>query len=107
MPPMGGVGATDLGSVLSYAWNKFIQNIGDWVVLWLVLIAVAIVSVFVDIAIGVGGGVGGFRVGLFFDPLGIVADVVFGIIEGIFLVAVAKAAVMVVNGRPVDVAEAF
>jgi len=40
-----GSGNTDIGSTLTYAWNKFIQNIGEWIVLWLILVAVTISEV--------------------------------------------------------------
>ena len=52
--PAGGGGAAtvDIGTVFSYAWNKFIANIGDIIVIWLIVIAVQVVfnifSRFVD-----------------------------------------------------------
>ena len=44
--PAGGGGATgavDIGTVLSYAWNKFLANIGDILIIWLIVIAVQVV----------------------------------------------------------------
>jgi len=62
----GGGGATtfDLGSALSYGWNKFVQYIGQIIVIVLIIFAVEIVfNVFSRVIVG---GIGGFA-GLFVD----------------------------------------
>lgn len=42
--PMGGApGGADVGSALSYGWNKFIANIGDIIIIWLIVFGVQIV----------------------------------------------------------------
>jgi hypothetical protein len=102
-----GTGGTDIGSTLSYAWNKFIQNIGEWIVLWLILIAIVIVAAIISAAVAIGGGIAGGFSGFRFNFGGIIVGLIFGAIEGIALVAVAKGAVMVVNGEKVDVGAAF
>ena len=38
-----GGGALDIGTVLSYGWNKFIANIGDIIIIWLIVIAVQVI----------------------------------------------------------------
>src|SRR5262249_44881877 len=102
--PVGGQpggGNTDLGSTLSYAFNKFIQNIGEWIVLWLILIGVFIIAGIIVVAISVGGSFGGF--GLRFNVLNIVAWALAGAVIGVVYVAIAKAALMAVNGQKVDI----
>ena len=60
----GAGGAVDIGTVLSYGWNKFIANIGDIIIIWLIVIGVQIVfnvgsqvvdSVFLSLIISVVG----------------------------------------------------
>ena len=42
--PYGGAPRdADIGSALSYGWNKFIANIGDIIVIWLIIFAVQII----------------------------------------------------------------
>jgi uncharacterized membrane protein len=42
--PYGGAPqSVDVGSALSYGWNKFIANIGDIIIIWLIVIAVTVV----------------------------------------------------------------
>ena len=98
-------GGTDLGSVFSYSWNKFIQNIGEWIVLWLIMLGIAILFVVISIALAVGGGIAGtsFR----FNFVGIIYGIIVGMVQGVLLVAVAKGAVMATSGQKIDVAAAF
>lgn len=106
--PGGGApvdGGTDIGSTLTYAWNKFSQNIGEWVVLWLIMIGVVIVGAVIGGILVAGAGMGGFS--FRFNILGIGWGLVLGVVQGILLVAVAKGAVMVTNGQKVDVGACF
>lgn len=103
--PIDGAGGTDIGSTLTYAFNKFIQNIGEWVVLWIVGIAVIIVGAIIVGVLSAGAGLG--SVGLHFGFLGIIGWLIFGAIYGVVLVAIAKGAAMAAGGQPVDVAAAF
>ena len=96
-------GGTDIGSTLSYAWNKFIQNIGEWIVLWLVLVAVTIVFAVISAVAVAGASFGGFR----FNFVGIIIGLLSGAISGVLYVAIAKGANMALNGQKVDVAAAF
>jgi hypothetical protein len=98
-------GGTDIGATLSYAFNKFTQNIGEWIVLWLVMIAIVIVGGIISGIVVAGAGIGGFS--FRFNFLGIIFGVLLGAVQGILLVAVAKGAVMAVNGQPVDVGACF
>jgi hypothetical protein len=100
-----GGGGTDLGSVFSFAWNKFIQNIGEWIVLWLVFIGIYVAFIIFAIVFGVAFGGTGF--GFSLDPLGILYNVVVGIIFGLVYTVVAKAAAMAANGERVDIGAAF
>ena len=101
----GATGGTDLGTVFQFAWNKFIQNIGEWVVLWLILVGLFILYIVVTIIAAVGGAVGGFS--FRFNIIGLVIGLIFGAIQGIALVAINKGAVMAANGQKVDVGAAF
>ncbi|MFN8037828.1 MAG: hypothetical protein U0Q07_01340 [Acidimicrobiales bacterium] len=96
-------GGTDIGSTLSYAWNKFIQNIGEWIVLWLVLVAVTIIFAVISAVAVAGASFGGFR----FNFVGIIIGLLSGAISGVLYVAIAKGANMALNGQKVDVAAAF
>lgn len=100
-----GSGGTDLGSVLSYSWNKFAQNIGEWLILWLALLAVVVISAIITGIVVAGAGIGGFS--FRFNILGIVIGLFFGALQGVMLVAVAKGAVQVTNGQKIDVASCF
>ncbi len=102
-----GAGGTDLGSVLSYSWNKFTQSIGEWVVLWLIMIGVAIVAVVLTIAVVAGAGVSGGFTGFRFNLLGILIGTFFGAVSGVLMVALAKAGVMTVNGQKIDIGACF
>jgi hypothetical protein len=109
---MPGGGGTDVGSVLSYSWNKFTQNIGEWIILWLILLGIAIASYFLLIvasAIGstAGSSTSSFGLGLRFNLVGILFSVILGAIQGVMLVVVAKGAAMAVNGQRVDVGACF
>jgi hypothetical protein len=98
-------GGTDLGSVFTYSWNKFIQNIGEWLVLWLILVVAVIVLSVIAVAVAIGGSVGGFAFS--FSPVGIIFGVLRGAVIGILLVVIAKGAVQATNGEKVDVAACF
>jgi hypothetical protein len=107
-PGGGGVtatGGTDLGSVFTYSWNKFIQNIGEWIVLWLILIAVYVVVAIVSVAAIAGASLGGFS--FRFNFVGIIIGIIAGIIYGLLYVALAKAAVQSTNGQKIDIAACF
>jgi len=95
----------EAGDALSYAWRKFTQNIGEWILLWLIYLAVAI-ALFVVAAIVVTGGAA-TDVGFRFNFLGIGLGLLGGIVQGVLLVVVAKAAVMATNGQKVDIGAAF
>ncbi|MBI2705440.1 MAG: hypothetical protein HYX32_09150 [Actinobacteria bacterium] len=103
--PVGG-GGTDLGSVFQFAWNKFIQNIGEWIVLWLILIGVVVAFAIVASVVVVGTGLGGFG-GFRFNFLGIIIGLIGGAIQGILLVAIAKGAVQTANGQSIDLGSCF
>ena len=104
-PAGGAPSGTDLGSTLTYAWTKFTQSIGEWVVLWLIMIGVVIVGGIIAGILVAGAGIGGFS--FRFNILGIGFGLVLGIVQGILLVAVAKGAAMQVNGQKVDVGACF
>lgn len=103
--PAGG-GQLDLGSALGYGWNKFVQNIGEWIVIWLVLVGVIILSaiiagvVLAGALITTGGGIGGRFIFL-------AVQVLFGGIQGVIYIAVAKAALAAARGETPDVGVAF
>lgn len=99
----GGGAGTDLGSVFTYAWGKFSQSVGEWVVLWLITLGVFVATVIIGIVLSVGSSFGGVS----FNAFGLLLGIVFGAVLGILLTAIAKAAVMVVNGQPIDVGAAF
>jgi hypothetical protein len=105
-PGGGGAGGdTSFGTVFSYAWQKFIQNIGEWLVLWLILLAIAIVLVVLTTVVAVGGASTG--IGFRFNVIGIVLSLIFGAVQGVMLVAVAKGANMAVNGQKIDIGACF
>jgi hypothetical protein len=109
--PMGGGGAaptggTDVGSTLSYAWNKFVQNIGEWILLWLIAIGISIAVGAILFLAGIGGAGGGFG-DRRFSLLGIVLSLVGAMVAGVLLVVLAKAAVQAVNGSRIDIGAAF
>jgi hypothetical protein len=100
-------GGTDLGSVFTYSWNKFIQNIGEWIVLWLILIGVVIVfAIIAGILVAGTGFAGGFS-GLRFNFVGIIVGLLSGAVQGLLYVAVAKGAVQVTNGQKIDIGACF
>ena len=76
-PAGGAPSGTDLGSTLTYAWTKFTQSIGEWVVLWLIMIGVVIVGGIIAGILVAGAGIGGFS--FRFNILGIG----FGLVPGI------------------------
>ena len=102
--PDGG-GGTDIGTVLGYSWNKFVQNIGEWIVLWLVMVVVYVLFTVLTVAVVAGSSMGGFS--FRFNFVGILVGVVFGIVQGILLVIIAKGAAMVTAGQKVDIGECF
>jgi hypothetical protein len=102
-----GTGGTDVGSVLSYAWNKFVQNIGEWVILWLIAVAITFIMGLIIAAAAFGGGMAGGFSGVRFSGLGIVLGIVAGAVTGVLLVVLAKAAVQAINGGRIDIGQAF
>lgn len=103
--PAGGAGGTDIGSVFTFAWNKFIQNIGEWIILWLIMVGAFVLYIILSIVIAVGGAAGGFS--LRFNFVGIIVGLLWGALFGVILVAIAKAANMAALGQKVDVGAAF
>lgn len=104
--PYGGGGGTpgtlDLGSSLTYGWNKFVQNIGDWILLWLSFVAISIIGALLIFAIG------GSATGLRFNFVGIlVGGIVIGAVQGVLYVILAKAAIAVTRGERPEVSKAF
>ena len=102
--PDGG-GGTDLGTTLGYAWNKFIQNIGEWVVLWLVILGITILFAVLSVALVAGSSMGGFS--FRFNFLGIIIGIVAGVVQGVLLVIVAKGAAQATAGQKVDIGACF
>lgn len=102
--PDGG-GGTDIGTTLGYAWNKFVQNIGEWLILWAVMVVVYILFTVLTVAVVAGSAVGGFS--FRFNLGGILIGVVFGIVQGILLVILAKGAAQVTAGQKIDIGECF
>jgi hypothetical protein len=100
-------GGTDVGSVLSYSWNKFVQSIGEWVILWLIAVVASIVVSIVIGLIAFGGGMAGGFSGIRFSGLGIVLGILGGMVTGVVFVVLAKAAVQAVNGQSIDIGAAF
>ena len=97
-------GGTDIGTTLTYAWNKFVQNIGEWLILWAILIGVAILFAILSIALSVGGATSfSFR----FNFTGIIIGVVSGVVQGIILVIVSKGAAQATAGQKIDIGECF
>ncbi|MEJ5255892.1 MAG: hypothetical protein WHS89_11120 [Acidimicrobiales bacterium] len=100
----GAAGDTDVGSTLTYAWNKFVQNIGEWIILWLIFLAVAVLFAVLAFTLAVGGAV---TTSIRFNATGLVLGIIGGAVQGVLLVVLARAAVMAVNGQRIDVAAAF
>jgi hypothetical protein len=102
----GATGATDVGATLSYAWNKFIQNIGEWVVLWLIAVGIRAVLSFIGIIIGAGAGFANVGAG---GSLGvsIAVGLVTNMVTALLLVVLAKGAAQAVNGQRIDIGAAF
>ena len=105
-PPAGGPagGGTSFGEAISYGWNKFIQNIGEWIILWLIYFVVVLALAIVTFAVAVGGAA---TVGFRFNFVGIIFGLLFGVVQGVLLVVVAKGAVLAANGQKVDIGQAF
>jgi hypothetical protein len=105
--PAGGGGSTDIGSVLSYAWNKFVQNIGEWVILWLIVVVISIIMGALVAALAFGGGFTGGFSGIRFSALGIVLGLISGAVTGVLIVVLAKAANQAVTGGRIDIGQCF
>jgi hypothetical protein len=107
----GGVGdaggGTDIGAVLSYSWNKFTQSIGEWVVLWLIMIGIAIVAMALSAFVVAGAGATGAFTTFRFSPVALGIGILFGALNGVLMVALAKAGVMTVNGQKIDIGACF
>jgi hypothetical protein len=104
-PGPGGAGATGVGDALSYAWRKFTQNLGEWIVLWLIFFVALLVLAGLGFAVAASSS--GSSVGFRFNVVGIGLGLVAGVVQGVLLVVVAKAAVQATGGQKVDVAAAF
>jgi hypothetical protein len=102
--PDGG-GGTDLGTTLGYAWNKFVQNIGEWIVLWLIMIGITILFGVLAAALVVGSSMGGFS--LRFNFVGIIIGIVAGVVQGVLLVIISKGAAQATSGQKVDIGACF
>lgn len=95
---------TDIGSTFSYAWNKLVQNIGEWLLLWLIAVGITIVVGILLFAVGAGAG---FATDGRFAPVGILLTILASLVTGVLLVVLAKAAAQAVNGQKVDIGGAF
>ena len=75
-PAMAGGGAPgtiDIGEALSYGWNKFVQYIGQVIVILLIIVGVQIVmNVIQNIVSGRIGGLVGILIGLAFSVIGLI-----------------------------------
>jgi len=100
-------GGTDIGSVLSYGWNKFVQNIGEWVLLWLIVIGISLVMGVIVGALAFGGSFAGGFSGIRFSALGIILGLISGAVTGVLIVVLAKAAVQAVSGGRIDIGACF
>ena len=94
-PPAGGgaPGTLDIGAALSYGWNKFVQYIGQIIVIVLIIFAI-------QIAFNLGGniisgGIGGFT-GLF---LGFAISVAGIIVSFILQAGLIRAALAITRGQ--------
>lgn len=105
--PAGGAGGTDLGATLTYAWNKFIQNIGEWIAIWGITVGFFILWFFLVIVIAFSSSGFGGGFGLRFNFLGIIMWLIGGAVYGVIHVITAKAAVQAVNGQKVDLGAAM
>ncbi|MCX7621032.1 MAG: hypothetical protein N2037_09345 [Acidimicrobiales bacterium] len=102
-----GTGGTDIGSVLSYSWNKFTQSIGEWIVLWLIMIGIAIVAAILTVVVVAGSSATSGFTGFRFNFGSIVIGTLAGAVSGVLMVALAKAGVMTVNGQKIDIGACF
>lgn len=106
-----GAPAGVLAEVLAYAWRKFTQNLGQWLVIWLIGLALGVGVLLVQglISSATSETVEGESTTV--DATGVLANwiaaTVLWVLLGVVLVAVARAAVAAVEGRPVAVGEAF
>jgi hypothetical protein len=114
--PGGEPEGTSVGEVLGYAWRKFTQNLGQWLVIWLIGLALGIGVIAVQGVItsatsetvdSVDGGSTTTTVGATGVITSWIAAALLWVLLGVLLVAVARAAVAAVEGRPVAVGEAF
>lgn len=90
----GAVGKLDLGSALSYGWNKFTQYIGQIIVLVLALVAVNVVFFFI------GNATDNLFISLFFS-------IARWLVSMIISLGLVRVALDVTAGQPVDVANVF
>jgi hypothetical protein len=104
VPPGGAPGETSVGATLTYAWNKFVQNIGEWIILWLIFLAVAVLFAILAFTLAVGGAA---TTSIRFNTIGFVLGIVGGAIQGVLLVVLARAAVMAVSGQSLSIGSAF
>lgn len=107
-----GAPAGALAEVLAYAWRKFIQNLGQWLAIWLIGLALGVGVLVVQSLITSATsetveGESTTTVGATGVLASWIAAAVLWVLLGVVLVAVARAAVAAVEGRPVAVGEAF
>jgi uncharacterized membrane protein len=93
-PQPAGGGSPDVGTALSYGWNKFQANVGP-------LLAVVLIPVAVQVVVsGIGRSINSVFASILFQLVAIVASSIAGL--GIYRVAL-----MITAGQPVSVGEAF
>lgn len=93
--PYGGAPRdADVGTALSYGWNKFIANIGDIIVIWLIIFAVQVLFNVI------GRGINSFVVSLLFSVIGFVVSMILQI-------ALVRIGLLVTSGQKVTPAAAF
>lgn len=100
----GAGGGLDIGSALGYGWNKFVQNIGEWIIIWLVMLAVFILSGVVGGVVVVGSIATG---GMAFRFVYLLTQIFFGAVSGVVFIAIAKAALAAARGETPDLGAAF
>jgi hypothetical protein len=98
----GPVGGADVGTSLSWGWNKFTQNIGELIVIWAIIFGVQLLFRLIGQVAGIGiAGVGeGFLIG-------IGLSVVQWAVVGVLYIVLARAALTIADGRRVNIGEAF
>jgi hypothetical protein len=91
--PAGGANV-DVGAAFSYGWNKFVENIGDIIIIWLIVIAVQVVF-----------GILGRSVSGIFATL--VVQAVGFIVSAIAQIGLVRVGLLITAGRKPTPQEAF